>query len=112
MPIMDIITSLQNGEFFARLLSAYGVLSVQVELNLFDATKSSSARVVPCSDPICAAIPTTTDQCLSQADHCGYTFHYRDRSGTSGFYVTDLMHFDILLGESTIANSSAPIVFG
>ncbi|CAK9320122.1 unnamed protein product [Citrullus colocynthis] len=83
-----------------------------VELNLFDATKSSSARVVPCSDPICAAIPTTTDQCLSQADHCGYTFHYRDRSGTSGFYVTDLMHFDILLGESTIANSSAPIVFG
>ncbi|KAA0025316.1 aspartic proteinase-like protein 2 [Cucumis melo var. makuwa] len=83
-----------------------------IELNLFDTTKSSSARVLPCTDPICAAVSTTADQCLSQIDHCSYTFHYRDRSGTSGFYVTDSMHFDILLGESTIANSSATIVFG
>lgn len=81
-----------------------------IELNLFDTEKSSSARVVPCSDPICAA---TTNQCVSETDdRCGYTFHYRDRSGTSGFYVTDSMYFDVILGESMIANSSAPIVFG
>ncbi|XP_023517316.1 aspartic proteinase-like protein 2 [Cucurbita pepo subsp. pepo] len=83
-----------------------------IELNLFDTAMSSSARLVSCSDPICSAVPTTTNQCLSQNDNCNYTFQYRDRSATSGFYVTDSMYFDMILGESVIANSSAAIVFG
>lgn len=44
---------------------------------------------------------------------CGFSFQYGDGSGASGYYVSDKMHFDTILGgDSQYANSSASIVFG
>uniref|UniRef100_A0A2K1X4G6 Peptidase A1 domain-containing protein n=1 Tax=Populus trichocarpa TaxID=3694 RepID=A0A2K1X4G6_POPTR len=66
-----------------------------------------------CSNPICtSAVQTTATQCSSQTDQCSYTSQYGDGSGTSGYYVSDTLYFDAILGQSLIANSSVLIVFG
>ncbi|XP_059462705.1 uncharacterized protein LOC132191633 [Corylus avellana] len=84
-----------------------------VQLNFFDAASSSTAAVVPCSDRICtSALQTAATQCSPQSNQCSYSFQYGDGSGTSGYYVSDALYFDMVLGQSLIANSSAPIVFG
>lgn len=84
-----------------------------VQLNSFSATGSSTASLISCSDAICASIvQTSSAECSTQANQCGYSFQYGDGSGTAGYYVSDLLYFDTILGTSFIANSSAPIVFG
>uniref|UniRef100_A0A9I9CWH3 Peptidase A1 domain-containing protein n=1 Tax=Cucumis melo TaxID=3656 RepID=A0A9I9CWH3_CUCME len=84
-----------------------------IQLNFFDASSSSSSSLVSCSDPICnSAFQTTATQCLTQSNQCSYTFQYGDGSGTSGYYVSESMYFDMVMGHSMIANSSASVVFG
>lgn len=86
---------------------------LQIKLNFYDASTSSTARMVPCSDPLCASeIQTTAIQCLPQSGQCSYSFQYGDGSGTMGQYVSDSFHFDAVLGTTVVANSSADIVFG
>lgn len=86
---------------------------IGVELNFYDTGSSSTASMVPCSDPICPSViqPAASD-CTNQNNQCGYSFQYGDGSGTSGYYVSDLLYFDMVLGNSLIVNSSAPIIFG
>jgi len=89
--------------------------TVQIELNFFDTVGSSTAALVPCSDPACTSgIQSAAAQCSPQVNQCSYTFQYEDGSGTSGVYVSDAMYFDMILGQSTPANvaSLATIVFG
>ncbi|KAG7017404.1 Polyadenylate-binding protein 7, partial [Cucurbita argyrosperma subsp. argyrosperma] len=89
------------------------VYPVQIQLNFFDASISSSSSLISCSDPICnSAFQTTATQCLSQSKQCSYTFQYGDGSGTSGYYVSESMYFDMVMGPSMIVNSSATVVFG
>lgn len=84
-----------------------------IELHFFDAPGSLTASSLTCSDPVCSsAFQTTAAQCSENSNQCGYSFRYGDGSGTSGYYMTDTFHFDAVLGESLVANSSAPIVFG
>ncbi|KAL9426884.1 hypothetical protein AB3S75_033631 [Citrus x aurantiifolia] len=84
-----------------------------IQLNFFDTSSSSTARIVSCSDPLCASeIQTTATQCPSGSNQCSYSFEYGDGSGTSGSYIYDTLYFDAILGESLIANSTALIVFG
>uniref|UniRef100_A0A7C9ADQ8 Peptidase A1 domain-containing protein n=1 Tax=Opuntia streptacantha TaxID=393608 RepID=A0A7C9ADQ8_OPUST len=84
-----------------------------VELNFYDTAGSSTASIVSCKDPICSSmVPTTSSQCSPETDQCGYLFQYGDGSGTTGYYISDLFYFDMILGNSMIANSSASIVFG
>ncbi|KAL2502691.1 Eukaryotic aspartyl protease family protein [Forsythia ovata] len=84
-----------------------------VELNFFDAASSSTVSSISCADKICASIvQTASAECSTQSNLCGYSFQYGDGSGTAGFYASDLLYFDTILGTSLIANSSAPIVFG
>ncbi|GKV37616.1 hypothetical protein SLEP1_g45626 [Rubroshorea leprosula] len=83
-----------------------------VELSFFDSASSSTARPVPCSDAACSpASQTSATQC-SLNNLCSYSFHYGDESGTSGYYVNDVLFFDAVLGQSLVANSSALVVFG
>lgn len=84
-----------------------------IELNFFDAASSSTASAVSCSDKLCASIVRNSGAgCAAQSNHCGYSFQYGDGSGTSGYYVTDLLYFYTVMGASMLANSSAPIIFG
>uniref|UniRef100_M1AGB0 Aspartic proteinase Asp1 n=1 Tax=Solanum tuberosum TaxID=4113 RepID=M1AGB0_SOLTU len=78
-----------------------------VELNFYDTASSSTASLISCSDRRCAS-----DECSRETNQCAYTFHYGDNSGTTGYYVSDLIYFDTVLGTSLTANSSSPIVFG
>ncbi|KAJ7981091.1 aspartic proteinase-like protein 2 [Quillaja saponaria] len=86
---------------------------LQSQLNFFDPQSSSTASLISCSDRRCSSRVQSSDaSCSSQNNQCTYTFQYGDGSGTSGYYVSDLMHFDTILGGSVTTNSSAPIVFG
>lgn len=51
-------------------------------------------------------------ECPPQSNQCSYSFQYGDGSGTTGHYVSDVLSFDMVMGQSLIANSSAPVVFG
>ncbi|XP_059295358.1 aspartic proteinase 36-like [Lycium ferocissimum] len=76
------------------------------ELNFYDSASSSTASVIPCSDRMCS-----WGQCSSR-NQCAYTVHYEDMSGTTGYFVSDLLHLDTILGSSLIASSSTPFVLG
>ena len=82
---------------------------LQIELNFFDASHSSTASLVSCSDPLCAAL---AGKCAAQGNECSYLFQYKDGSGTSGYYATDLLYFDSIMGPSLVDSSSTQIVFG
>lgn len=95
------------------ILFLFMVCNLQIELNFFDTASSSTATLVSCSDPICTyAVQSASTSCSSQINQCSYTFQYGDGSGTSGYYVSDLMYFNMILGQSMLANSSATVVFG
>ncbi|WVZ05452.1 hypothetical protein V8G54_018798 [Vigna mungo] len=84
-----------------------------IQLDFFDTAGSSTAAFVSCADPICSyAVRTATSECSSQANHCSYTFQYGDGSGTTGYYVSDTMYFDTVVGQELVSNSSSTIVFG
>uniref|UniRef100_A0A6N2KI00 Peptidase A1 domain-containing protein n=1 Tax=Salix viminalis TaxID=40686 RepID=A0A6N2KI00_SALVM len=86
---------------------------LHIPLNLFDPGSSTTASLVYCSDQRCSlGLQSSDSVCASQNNQCGYTFQYGDGSGTSGYYVSDLFHFNSILGGSVMNNSSAPIVFG
>ncbi|PIN11135.1 Aspartyl protease [Handroanthus impetiginosus] len=84
-----------------------------IPLNFFNAATSSTVSPISCSDHICSSIvQIASAECSTENNHCAYSFQYGDGSGTSGFYVSDVLYFDTVLGTSLIANSSAPVVFG
>ncbi|KAG9150100.1 hypothetical protein Leryth_009682 [Lithospermum erythrorhizon] len=85
-----------------------------IELAFFDATSSTTASRISCSDAVCASSRSTESAaCNTENNQCGYSFLYGDGSGTSGIYVSDLVYFDsMVVGPSLIANSSASVVFG
>ncbi|KAL3646818.1 hypothetical protein CASFOL_009362 [Castilleja foliolosa] len=98
---------------FSIILLVDAVDSNGIPLNFFDAATSSTVSPITCSDRICASIVhIASAECSTDKSQCGYTFQYGDGSGTAGFYVSDVLYFDSVLGTSLIANSSAPIIFG
>ncbi|XP_054798928.1 aspartic proteinase 36-like [Prosopis cineraria] len=86
---------------------------LEIQLNFFDTASSSTSALISCSDPICiSSTQSAATECTPQINQCGYTFQYGDGSGTSGYYVSDAMYFDTILGQSMLANSSTKVVFG
>ncbi|PNT18772.2 hypothetical protein POPTR_009G001700v4 [Populus trichocarpa] len=86
---------------------------LHIPLNFFDPGSSPTASLISCSDQRCSlGLQSSDSVCSAQNNLCGYNFQYGDGSGTSGYYVSDLLHFDTVLGGSVMNNSSAPIVFG
>ncbi|GAB2272253.1 hypothetical protein Dimus_007073 [Dionaea muscipula] len=84
-----------------------------IQLNFFDTRSSYTSQVVSCSDPICSSgDQSASSGCSSQTNQCSYSFQYGDGSGTSGYYVSDMLYFDMVMGGSMSVNSSAQIVFG
>ncbi|KAH0781005.1 hypothetical protein KY290_000603 [Solanum tuberosum] len=75
-------------------------------MNFYDRDNSSTSSVISCSASIC-----TSDEC-SETNQCAYSLHYADNSGTSGYFVSDLLYLDTFLRTSLIAKSSASIIFG
>ncbi|KAF4347109.1 hypothetical protein G4B88_025152 [Cannabis sativa] len=92
--------------------------SLKIELNSFDVGSSNTASMVSCSDQICKlGLQSGDSACSGQSDfdQCIYSFQYGDGSGTSGYYVQDLLYMDTVpadYDDPTNTNSSANIVFG
>ncbi|XAR60069.1 Nepenthesin [Bertholletia excelsa] len=86
---------------------------LNIPLNFFNPSGSSTASTISCSDQRCALGAQSSDSvCSTENNQCSYTFQYGDGSGTSGYYVSDVMHLDTIVGNSMNSNSSAPIIFG
>lgn len=86
---------------------------LKIQLNFFDPGSSSTASMISCSDRRCSlGIQSSDALCSTQNNRCAYTFQYGDGSGTSGYYVSDWIHLDTILGNSVTSNTSAPISFG
>ncbi|KAG9144010.1 hypothetical protein Leryth_013893 [Lithospermum erythrorhizon] len=85
---------------------------LQIQLEFFDPSSSSTAKPISCSDQRCALGAKASDSGCSSQNQCSYTFQYGDGSGTSGFYLSDLMHLDTIVGSTLNSNSSAQVVFG
>ncbi|KAL0436355.1 UNVERIFIED_CONTAM: Aspartic proteinase-like protein 2 [Sesamum radiatum] len=85
---------------------------LQIELEFFYPSSSSTASMISCNDQRCALGAQSSDSGCSGQNQCGYTFQYGDGSGTSGYYVSDSIYFDSIVGNSLTSNSSAPVVFG
>ncbi|KAL3622953.1 hypothetical protein CASFOL_033253 [Castilleja foliolosa] len=86
---------------------------LQIDLEFFDPSSSSTASLISCSDQRCALGTQSSDSVCSDQNQCGYTFQYGDGSGTSGVYVYDSIFFESIVGNSMTSNtSSAPVVFG
>ncbi|KAK3162109.1 hypothetical protein QOZ80_1BG0085620 [Eleusine coracana subsp. coracana] len=89
---------------------------LNIELESFNPDASSTSSRITCSDDRCTAALQTGEAVCQSSDSssspCGYTFTYGDGSGTSGYYVSDTMYFDTVMGNEQTANSSTSIVFG
>ncbi|XP_061361836.1 aspartic proteinase 36-like [Gastrolobium bilobum] len=84
-----------------------------IQLNYFDPGSSSTSSLISCFDQRCrSGVQSSDASCSSQSNQCTYTFQYGDGSGTSGYYVSDLMHFASIFQGHFTTNSSAPVVFG
>ncbi|KOM34595.1 hypothetical protein LR48_Vigan02g074500 [Vigna angularis] len=86
-----------------------------IELNFFDTVGSSTAALVSCTDPICTTgVQGASAECSTRANQCSYAFKYGDGSGTAGYYVSDALYFNLIVGQPPLppVNSSATIVFG
>ncbi|TYI48728.1 hypothetical protein E1A91_D13G267300v1 [Gossypium mustelinum] len=86
---------------------------LKIPLNFFDPGSSSTASLVSCSDQRCSSgIQVSDSTCSGSSNQCSYTFQYGDGSGTSGYYVSDLLHFNTILPGHTTGNATASIMFG
>ncbi|XP_020258665.1 aspartic proteinase-like protein 2, partial [Asparagus officinalis] len=90
---------------------------LDIQLKLFDPKSSSTASLLSCSDQMCTnAIQTGEGTCSflsSSSSQCSYSFQYGDGSATSGYYVSDTLHFDtVAKNDQQVANSSAKVIFG
>ncbi|RZC47315.1 hypothetical protein C5167_040272 [Papaver somniferum] len=83
-----------------------------VTLKLYDPKLSLTAELVPCSGGFCPGIyKSPLPSCLSDST-CPYGIQYGDGSGSTGYFVKDVIGLDQVSGnlQTTIGNSS--IIFG
>ncbi|KAK8545014.1 hypothetical protein V6N13_066325 [Hibiscus sabdariffa] len=86
---------------------------LQIPLKLYDPGSSSTASTVSCSDQRCrSGIRSSGSSCSGSSNRCSYTFQYGDGSGTTGYYVSDLLHFNTIVQGSVAGNATAKIMFG
>ncbi|KAI3895166.1 hypothetical protein MKX03_025558 [Papaver bracteatum] len=83
-----------------------------IKLQFFDPGSSSSASPISCIDSVCSSVVHTAEAVCLENSQCSYQFQYGDGGGTAGFYVSDLLGFDTVTGNSLMSNFSAPVVFG
>ncbi|XP_051153034.1 aspartic proteinase 36-like [Andrographis paniculata] len=85
---------------------------LQIKLEFFDPSASSTAKAISCSDDRCSLGAQSSDSGCNDYNQCGYMFKYGDGSAASGYYISDSFHFNTAVDSSVTSNSSAPVVFG
>ncbi|XP_004507237.1 aspartic proteinase 39-like [Cicer arietinum] len=93
----------------------FGVQGADFKFNFFDTMSSSTTALIHCSYRICPFEVQGADvRCSPPIKHCRYTYEYQYNSTISGVYVTDKMHFDMILRQPSPSNvnSSSTVFFG
>jgi hypothetical protein len=89
----------------------------QIPLEFYRPSSSSTTSNISCADDRCIdavkeghSVCQTSD---SPTNQCGYQVAYGN-AATSGYYVSDTMHFDTVMGKGNeqLASSSASVLFG
>ncbi|XP_073225739.1 aspartic proteinase 39-like [Cicer arietinum] len=91
------------------------LVAINFKFNFFDTMSSSTTALIHCSYHICPFEVQGADvRCSPPIKHCRYTYEYQYNSTISGVYVTDKMHFDMILKQPSPSNvnSSATVFFG
>ncbi|KAB2613268.1 hypothetical protein D8674_035584 [Pyrus ussuriensis x Pyrus communis] len=78
---------------------------LRIPINFYDITSSQTAELVSCSHHKCNGLGAT----CSKTNQCNYHVKYGDGDEVDGYYVSDVIHFDMLTSQF---NSSEFIVFG
>ncbi|KAM0892552.1 hypothetical protein ACQ4PT_025676 [Festuca glaucescens] len=88
-----------------------------IPLEFYSPSSSSTTSNISCADDRCIdavkeghSVCQTSD---SPTNQCGYQVAYGN-AATSGYYVSDTMHFDTVMGKGNeqVASSSASVLFG
>ncbi|KAI4970050.1 hypothetical protein ZWY2020_000964 [Hordeum vulgare] len=86
------------------------------QMELYNPDSSSTSSRVSCSDDNCKAADNSGSKVCQTSDStrslCGYNLTYGDGTGVSGYYVSDTMYLDTIMGNQHLANTSASVVFG
>ncbi|CAO2813227.1 unnamed protein product [Amaranthus hypochondriacus] len=83
-----------------------------IQLNAFKPRSSSSASVIRCNDKRCNMGAQYSDAICDNSNNCAYQFQYGDGSGTQGYYISDLLHLETIVGDTRSSNNSAKVIFG
>lgn len=79
---------------------------------LYNPDSSSSSSRISCSDDRCATTSASCQPSDSPSGLCGYNLTYADETKISGYFVSDVMYFETIMGNQRSANSSGSVVFG
>uniref|UniRef100_A0ACD5YPK1 Uncharacterized protein n=1 Tax=Avena sativa TaxID=4498 RepID=A0ACD5YPK1_AVESA len=84
-----------------------------IELTLYDPSGSGSGSAVTCGQDFCVATNNgVTPTCPSTASPCQYSITYGDGSSTTGFFVTDVLHYNQVSGDAKAVVANTSITFG
>lgn len=81
----------------------------------YNPSRSSTSSPVSCYDERCRVGFPYSSNCstdIQSRDVCVYSISYLDQSGTSGFYVSDVLHYTTTTVETSNRISTAPVLFG
>lgn len=94
------------------LISTEPLCTIQVDLTLYDPSKSSTSQVINCDNDFCTSVSNGPVPGCAPGLHCAYQLSYGDGSTTAGYFVKDIVQYDRVSGnrETTPANST--IVLG
>ncbi|KAM3214290.1 hypothetical protein ACQJBY_066642 [Aegilops geniculata] len=86
------------------------------QMELYNPDSSSTSSRISCSDDSCKTADKSSSKVCQTSDStgslCGYNLTYGDGTEVSGYYVSDTMYLDTLIGNQHLANTSASVVFG
>ncbi|XP_044435699.1 aspartic proteinase 36 isoform X2 [Triticum aestivum] len=89
---------------------------LKIPIELYNPNSSSTSSRISCSDNSCTTADESGSKVCYTSDStsslCGYNLTYGDGTGVSGYYVSDTMHLDTIMGNQHFANASASVVFG
>ncbi|KAK9079090.1 hypothetical protein SSX86_000760 [Deinandra increscens subsp. villosa] len=89
---------------------------LKVPIVFYDPSSSSTSSLISCSDKRCSIGIQSGDADCSDLNHqCSYRFKYGDGSATSGYYVSDLIHLEMMSDNdntNSSSNASATVMFG
>ncbi|XP_078432490.1 aspartic proteinase 36-like [Wolffia australiana] len=82
-----------------------------LDLTLYDPQGSTTGGLVRCDQDFCKKTYGELEGCKPN-NLCSYSILYGDGSGTSGFFVSDNLHYDQVVGDNKFQLVNGSVTFG